>query len=67
MFRLLVAREPDRAIAAALFLGVCTVEAHGARALARFGVRTRTAAVGAASAAGLVDPPPPPRPAPPRD
>ena len=46
----------DPAIAAALFLSARTVENHVARILAKLAVRTRTAAVAAAIAAGLVDP-----------
>jgi non-specific serine/threonine protein kinase len=55
VLRLLVAGLPDREIAAALFLSVRTVEAHVAHILAKLGVRTRTAAVAAALAAGLVE------------
>ena len=53
---LLVAGKTDREIADALFISVRTVEAHVSRLLAKLGVRTRTAAVGAAIAAGLVEP-----------
>lgn len=53
---LLVAGLPDRAIADALYVSVRTVEAHVARILNKLGVRTRTAAVGAAIVAGLIDP-----------
>jgi non-specific serine/threonine protein kinase len=56
---LLVAGHTDRAIAEALFLSVRTVEAHVARILAKLGVHSRTAAVAAALAAGLVEPHPP--------
>jgi non-specific serine/threonine protein kinase len=55
VLRLLAVGKSDRAIAEALFLSVRTVEAHVARILAKLGVRTRTAAVGAAVAAGLLD------------
>ena len=53
---LLVAGKTDREIAEALFISVRTVEAHVSRLLAKLGVRTRTAAVGAAIVAGLVEP-----------
>jgi DNA-binding CsgD family transcriptional regulator len=56
VLRLLITGLPDRAIAEALSISVRTVEAHVARILAKLGVRTRTAAVGAALAAGLVEP-----------
>jgi non-specific serine/threonine protein kinase len=56
VLRLLVAGLPDRVIAEALSISVRTVEAHVARIHAKLGVRTRTAAVGAALAAGLLDP-----------
>ena len=55
VLRLLVTGLPDRAIAQALFLSVRTVEAHVAHILTKLGVRTRTAAVGVALAAGLVE------------
>ncbi len=56
VLRLLVAGQSDREIAETLFLSVRTVERHVARILAKLGVRTRTAAVSAAIAAGLVEP-----------
>jgi len=56
VLRLLVVGKPDREIAEALFLSVRTVERHVARIFAKLGVRTRTAAVSAAIAAGLVAP-----------
>ncbi|MBA3305442.1 MAG: hypothetical protein H0U25_05905, partial [Thermoleophilaceae bacterium] len=56
VLRLLVAGKPDREIAETLFLSVRTVERHVARIFAKLGVRTRSAAVGAAIAAGLVEP-----------
>ena len=59
ILRLLVAGQTDRAIAAALFISVRTVEHHVARIFAKLGVHTRTAAVTAALANGLVDPTPP--------
>ncbi len=55
VLRLLAAGYSDRAIADQLFLSVRTVEAHVSRTLAKLGVKSRTAAVGAAIAAGLVD------------
>jgi DNA-binding CsgD family transcriptional regulator len=58
ILRLLVDGQTDSAIAGALFLSVRTVENHVARIFAKFGVHTRTAAVTAAIAAGLVEPPP---------
>ncbi|CAA9562570.1 MAG: hypothetical protein AVDCRST_MAG19-1945 [uncultured Thermomicrobiales bacterium] len=57
VLRLIVAGQSNRAIAAALFLSVRTVENHVARIFAKFGVRTRTAAATAAITAGLVAPP----------
>jgi non-specific serine/threonine protein kinase len=60
ILRLLVAGQTDPAIAAALFISVRTVEHHVARVFAKLGVHTRTAAVTAAIATGLVDPTPPP-------
>jgi DNA-binding CsgD family transcriptional regulator len=59
ILRLLVAGQTDPAIAAALFISVRTVEHHVARIFAKLGVHTRTAAVTAAIATGLVDPTPP--------
>ncbi len=59
ILRLLVAGQTDPAIAAALFISVRTVEHHVARIFAKLGVHTRTAAVTAALANGLVDPTPP--------
>jgi non-specific serine/threonine protein kinase len=53
---LLAAGMTDPAIAAALYISVRTVENHVARILAKLGVHTRTAAVTAAIAAGLIDP-----------
>lgn len=58
VLRLLALGLPDREIAAALFISVRTVEHYVARILRKLGVRTRTAAVSAAIAAGLVDPSP---------
>lgn len=58
VLRLLAAGHPDRAIADELFLSVRTVEAHVSRTLAKLGVKSRTAAVGAAISAGLVNIPP---------
>jgi non-specific serine/threonine protein kinase len=55
VLRLLAAGHPDRVIADELFLSVRTVEAHVSRTLTKLGVKSRTAAVGAALAAGLVD------------
>ena len=55
---LLVAGQPDREIAEALTLSVRTVEHHVAHILAKLDVRTRTAAVSAAIAAGLAGPGP---------
>jgi predicted ATPase/DNA-binding CsgD family transcriptional regulator len=56
VLHLLVAGLPDREIADALFLSVRTVEAHVAHILAKFGVRSRTAAVAAAISSGLIEP-----------
>jgi len=56
VLRLLVAGKPDREIAETLFLSVRTVERHVARIFAKLGVRTRSAASGAAIASGLVEP-----------
>ena len=58
VLRLLVAGEPDRVIAKALFVSVRTVEAHVSHVLAKLGVRTRTAAVAFAIATGLFVPEP---------
>jgi non-specific serine/threonine protein kinase len=55
VLRLLAAGYRDRAIADELFLSVRTVEAHVARILAKFDVRSRTAAVTAAIASGLIE------------
>lgn len=55
VLRLLAAGQRDREIADVLFLSVRTVEAHVARILTKFEVRTRTAAVSAAIASGLID------------
>jgi non-specific serine/threonine protein kinase len=60
ILRLVAAGQTDPAIAAALFVSVRTVEHHVAHVLAKLGVRTRTAAVAAAVAAGLVAPGSPP-------
>jgi predicted ATPase/DNA-binding CsgD family transcriptional regulator len=57
----LVAGMTDREIAERLILGRRTVESHVARILAKLGVTTRTAAAGAAIAAGLAAPTPPPK------
>ncbi len=59
ILRLVASGLTDPAIAAALFISVRTVEHHVARIFAKFGVRTRTAAVTAAIANGLLDPTPP--------
>jgi non-specific serine/threonine protein kinase len=56
VLRLLAEGHSDREIAERLYLSVRTVEAPVAWILAKIGVRTRTAAVGAAIAAGLVEP-----------
>ena len=56
VLRLLVAGHSDREIAEALYLSVRTIEAHVARILGKLGVRTRTAAVGAALTAGVIEP-----------
>lgn len=55
ILRLLVAGRSDREMADLLYLSVRTVEAHVARLRTKLGVRTRTAAVTAAIAGGLVD------------
>ena len=60
VLRLLVAGHSDREIAEALYLSVRTIEAHVARILGKLGVRTRTAAVGAALTAGVIEPDPQP-------
>jgi DNA-binding NarL/FixJ family response regulator len=52
---LLAAGLTDREIAAALFLSHRTVEHHIARLAVRLGVRSRTAIVGAAHRAGLLN------------
>jgi len=54
VLRLLAAGHSDRAIADELFLSVRTVEAHVSRTINKLGAKSRTAAVGAAIAAGLV-------------
>jgi DNA-binding NarL/FixJ family response regulator len=54
----LAAGLSDRAIADDLFLSVRTVEAHVARILSKFEVRTRAAAASAALAAGIIPPQP---------
>jgi len=56
VLRLLVTGQPDREIAQALAISVRTVEHHVAHILVKLDARTRTAAVGAALAAGLVEP-----------
>jgi DNA-binding NarL/FixJ family response regulator len=58
VIRLIVSGMADREIAEALFVSVRTVEHHVARILAKFDVRTRTAAAIAAIAAGIVPPTP---------
>jgi DNA-binding CsgD family transcriptional regulator len=60
ILRLLAAGLTDPDIATALFISVRTVENHVAHILAKLGVRTRTAAVSAAIATGLVAPGSPP-------
>jgi DNA-binding NarL/FixJ family response regulator len=47
---------PDREIAKELSLSVRTIEHHVAHILTKLDVRTRTAAVSAAIAAGLAEP-----------
>jgi DNA-binding NarL/FixJ family response regulator len=59
ILRLVASGLTDPAIAATLFISVRTVEHHVARAFAKLGVRTRTAAVTTAIATGLLDPTPP--------
>jgi non-specific serine/threonine protein kinase len=54
VLRLLVDGKPDREIAEALSLSVRTIEHHVAHILTKLDVRTRTAAVSAAIASGLV-------------
>jgi predicted ATPase/DNA-binding CsgD family transcriptional regulator len=54
---LLVAGRSHREIGEALFLSKRTVESHVARIFEKLGVRTRAAAIAAALAAGLADPP----------
>jgi DNA-binding CsgD family transcriptional regulator len=66
ILQFLAAGKTDRQIAAMLFISVRTVERHVGAILARLGVPTRTAAVVAAIAAGLVPSPDAPPPAPPR-
>lgn len=58
VLRLLVAGQTDRTIGEALYISHRTVEFHVSRILAKLGVRSRSGAVAAALAAGLVDPPP---------
>jgi non-specific serine/threonine protein kinase len=55
VLQLVVAGQPDREIADTLFLSVRTVEAHVGRILIKLGVRSRTAAVAAAIAAGYFE------------
>jgi predicted ATPase/DNA-binding CsgD family transcriptional regulator len=59
ILRLVASGLTDPAIASTLFISVRTVEHHVARICAKLGVRTRTAAVTAAIANGLLDPTPP--------
>jgi non-specific serine/threonine protein kinase len=59
ILRLVASGLTDPAIASTLFISVRTVEHHVARAFAKLGVRTRTAAVTTAIATGLLDPTPP--------
>ena len=56
VLRLLVAGKPDREIADELSISVRTIEHHVARILAKLDVRSRTAAVSAAIATGLIEP-----------
>ena len=56
VLRLVSAGQSDREIAEELFLSVRTVEAHVTRIRTKLGVRSRTAAVTAAIAAGLMGP-----------
>jgi non-specific serine/threonine protein kinase len=60
ILQLLAAGQTDPAIAAELFISVRTVENHVAHILAKLGARTRTAAVAATIAAGMITPNPPP-------
>ena len=57
VLRLLASGLSDRAIGEALYIGERTVNTHVARTFAKLGVRNRAAAVAAAVAAGLIDPP----------
>jgi non-specific serine/threonine protein kinase len=59
ILRLVASGLTDPAIASTLFISVRTVEHHVAHIFAKFGARTRTAAVTAAIANGLLDPTPP--------
>ena len=52
ILRLLSSGQTDPAIAAALFIGVRTVENHVSHILTKLGVHTRTAAVSAAMTTG---------------
>jgi non-specific serine/threonine protein kinase len=60
VLQLLVAGHTDRQIADDLFISRRTAQGHVARLCAKLGVCTRGAAVAAALASGLVDPPSPP-------
>jgi DNA-binding NarL/FixJ family response regulator len=51
---LLVLGRTDREIASALFVSVRTAQGHVAQILSKLGVGSRTAAVGAAIATGMV-------------
>ncbi|HEV2124745.1 MAG TPA: LuxR C-terminal-related transcriptional regulator, partial [Chloroflexota bacterium] len=57
VLELLATGAPDQEIASSLFLSVRTVEGHVSHIRAKLGVRTRTAAVAVAIAAGLIDAP----------